>query len=298
MYTRILIPLDGSQLAEQALPYARYLAKALALPVTLVEVIDLESLNIAVDPERSRYLDTILDERAEAEKLYLEAIAPSFDGGSVTCMVEKGNANQVLMERAAADKDSLIVMATHGRSGIQRWLLGSTADKIVHGTTNHVLLVRASEQGKTGASSALKKVIVPLDGSALAEQVLPHVLDLGRKMKLEVVLMRAYALPPTLSSEDYGAYVGELLNQIETQARDYLAEKVLELQNQGVEKVSSVVDIGYGAEEIIKLARETPDNFIAMCTHGRSGLKRWMLGSVTERVMRHSGDPVLIIRAE
>ena len=71
--------------------------------------------------------------------------------------------------------------------------------------------------------------------------------------------------------------------------RDYLQEKAEE-----IERVSSFVHIGYGAEEIIMLARQTPSNFIAMCTHGRSGIKRWVLGSVTERVVRHSGDPVLI----
>jgi nucleotide-binding universal stress UspA family protein len=69
------------------------------------------------------------------------------------------------------------------------------------------------------------------------------------------------------------------------------------VKGKGLENVSSVGNVGYGAEEIITLARKTPDNFIAMCTHGRSGIKRWVLGSVTERVVRHSGDPVLIIRS-
>ena len=78
-----------------------------------------------------------------------------------------------MTEKAAADKNTLIVMATHGCSGIQRWPLGSVADKVIHGATNHLFLVRASEQGKTDGEAALKTVIVPLDGSALAEQVLP-----------------------------------------------------------------------------------------------------------------------------
>ena len=76
-----------------------------------------------------------------------------------------------------------------------------------------------------------------------------------------------------------------------------MAEKVKAMEGKGFESVSSVLKLGYGAEEIITLARETPDNFIAMCTHGRSGIRRWVLGSVTERVVRHSGDPVLIVRA-
>jgi nucleotide-binding universal stress UspA family protein len=88
-----------------------------------------------------------------------------------------------------------------------------------------------------------------------------------------------------------------LINQLEGGARDYLTEKIGELQKKGVKNVSSVVALGYGAEEITMLARKTPDNFIAMSIHGRSGVTRWVLDSVTERVARHSGDPMLIIRA-
>ena len=88
-----------------------------------------------------------------------------------------------------------------------------------------------------------------------------------------------------------------MINQLEAEARDYLARKTEELQRGGLSSVSSVVDFGYGAEEITSLARRTPGSLIAMCTHGRSGVTRWVLGSVTDRVVRHSGDPVLIIRA-
>ena len=296
MYTRMLIPLDGSQVAEQVLPYARCLAKALKIPVELLEVIDLEDLRLLANPERGRYIDTLLSEKMEAGKSYLEAIAQSFQGTQVTCVVEKGKAEDVVIERAATDKDTLIVMATHGRSGIQRWVLGSVADKVLHGSTNHLFLIRANDQGKAVGEAPLKKVIVPLDGSPLAETVLPYVVDLAKKMRLEVVLVRAYALP-TSTADEYQTYTDELIGLIEAEARDYLAEKIKEAKGKGLENVSSVVNVGYGAEEIITLARNTPDNFIAMSTHGRSGVKRFVLGSVTDRVVRHSGDPVLIIRA-
>jgi nucleotide-binding universal stress UspA family protein len=297
MYTRILLPLDGSRVAEQVLPYGRFLAEALKIPVELLEVVDLEALRLLANPERGRYVDTLLNEMMETSKSYLEAVAQSFQGTQVTCSVEKGTAEDVVIERAATDKDTLIVMATHGLSGIQRWVLGSVADKVLHGSTNHLFLIRANDQGKVAGEAALNTVIVPLDGSPLAETVLPNVVDLAKKMRLEAILMRAYALPPSVAGEDYGFYSADFLDQIEAEARDYLAEKVKEVKGKGLENVSSVVNVGYGAEEIIMLARKTPDNFIAMCTHGRSGIKRWVLGSVTYRVVRHSGDPVLIIRA-
>jgi nucleotide-binding universal stress UspA family protein len=297
MYTRVLLPLDGSKIAEQVLPYSRFLAKALKVPVELLEVIDLDALRILANPNQGRYVDTLLKERMETSKTYLQAVAQSFQGTQVTCSVEQGIAEDVVIEHAASDKDTLIVMATHGRSGMQRWVLGSVADKVLHGSTNHMFLIRASDQGKIAGEAALKTVIVPLDGSRLAETVLPYVVDLAKKMGLEVVLMRAYALPPSVAGEDYGFYSAGFLDQIEVEAQDYLAEKVKEIKGKGLENVSSVLNVGYGAEEIITLARKTADNFVAMCTHGRSGIKRWVLGSVTERVVRHSGDPVLIIRA-
>jgi nucleotide-binding universal stress UspA family protein len=297
MYKRMLIPLDGSKVAEQVLPYARFLAKALAVPVELLGVVDPEALVVVSDPARGRHIDMLVAETMSRTAIYLDATARSIQGAQVKVSVGKGKPEDVVIEKAAADKDTMIVMATHGRSGVQRWLLGSVADKVLHGSANHMFLVRATEQGKTDGVAALKTVIAPLDGSPLAETALPCVVDLAKTMKLEVVFMRAYALPPAVTADEYGAYSEELLNQLEAEARDYLAAKTREVQQKGVGNVSSVVKIGYGAEEIISLARKTADNFVAMCTHGRSGIKRWVLGSVTERVVRHSGDPVLIIRA-
>jgi nucleotide-binding universal stress UspA family protein len=297
MYSRMLIPLDGSKLAEQVLPYARYLAKALTIPVELLKVVDPDALALLVNHEQGRYIDSLLADSRQNSGTYLEGIARSFDGPHVQCLVETGKAEESIIEKAALDKNTLIVMATHGRSGMQRWRLGSVADKVLHASTNHTFLIRATDQGRTQGEATLNRVIVPLDGSPLAEKVLPHIVELAKKPMLEIIFLRAYALPPAVSADEYGAYSEELFNQLESEAKGYLAEKSREMRQQGVENVSLVVELGYGAEEIIGLARKTPDNFIAMCTHGRSGVTRWLLGSVTERVVRHSGDPVLIIPA-
>ena len=125
---------------------------------------------------------------------------------------------------------------------------------------------------------------------------------MAKKLNLAIVLTRAYQIP--LSAAYAGAdapYVPNsdaLLNWVREEADAYLKAKVEELHQNRVEKVSSILSIGSGADEIIELARGTPDNLIAMCTHGRSGVRRWALGSVTEKVVRHSGDPVLVVRAE
>jgi nucleotide-binding universal stress UspA family protein len=297
MYTRMLIPLDGSKVAEQVLPYARFLAKALGIPAELLGVVDPVPLADFSEVWQRGDLNRLTAEEMTGTTRYLETTARSFTGVQAKITVLKGTPEEVIIEQAAADEKILIVMATHGRSGIQRWLLGSVADKVLHGAANHLLLVRADEQGKTDGEAVLKTVVVPLDGSALAEKVLPCVEDLAGKMALDVILMRAFALPPAAAADEYATYSDELMNQLEAEARDYLAAKVKEMKNKGSGNVSSVCSLGYGGEQIITLARKTPDNFIAMSTHGRSGIRRWMLGSVTERVVRHSGDPVLIIRA-
>ncbi|MDP2606657.1 MAG: universal stress protein [Deltaproteobacteria bacterium] len=297
MYTRMLIPLDGSTVAEQVLPYARFLAKGLAIPVDLLEVVDADAVKLLADPEQGRYIDTVLAEKMHSCQSYLNTIARSFDGSQVKSFVAIGKAEEIIIEKAGGEANTLIVMATHGRSGIQRWLLGSVAEKVLNGADNHLLLVRATEPGKTDGKAALKTVVVALDGSSLAEKVLPHVVDLAKKMKLKVVFIRAYALPSSITAEEYGNHQTDLIDHIAWEARDYLEKKIREVKEQGLVDVEPVVKFGSGAEEIIALGRDTPDNFIAMCTHGSSGIGRWFLGSVTQRVVQHSGDPVLIVRA-
>ena len=192
-------------------------------------------------------------------------------------------------------------MATRGRSGIHRWLMGSVAEKVLRGATNPLLLVRGDEEGKSDGAATLKSIVVPLDGSKLAEIALPRAVDLAKKLSLEIVLTRAYQIPLSTYGVADAAYIpnpNALMNVVKEEAGAYLETKVNELRQNGVEKVSSILLLGSGADEIIDLARTTPDNLIAMCTHGRSGVKRWALGSVTEKVVRHSGDPVLVVRAE
>ena len=166
--------------------------------------------------------------------------------------------------------------------------------------TNPLLLVRATEEAKTDGGATLKSIVVPLDGSELAEGVLPAVAELAKTLKLAVVLFRAYNIPTSAYAGGEGYYAvnyEELLTAMRDEAVDYLEKKTEAVKKLGIANVSYVAKEGFAADEIISLARKSPDNLIAMCTHGRSGVKRWVLGSVTETVVRHSADPVLVIRA-
>ena len=299
MYTKLLIPLDGSKTAEKVLPYARFLAESLNIPAELTTVFDIAEFAGHIAPEKARDLNSIIHDGLGRSLKYLQRIATTFPMNNVKCTVETGRAEDIIIAKGDADPRALIGMATHGRSGITRWLLGSVAEKILRGASNALFLVKATERANTEGWSTVKSMIVPLDGSELAESVLPTVAGLAKKLSVRVILFRAYNLPATL----YGGIDGysvpnidELVPELSAEARRYLEEKVLALKRLGVEQVVYDLKEGFSADEIIRVARNTPENFIAMSTHGRSGVKRWVLGSVTETVVRHSADPVLIIR--
>jgi nucleotide-binding universal stress UspA family protein len=297
VYRRLLVPLDGSRTAAAVLPYARTIAKTLKLPVELLGVVDIGALAAHVSHGGARYFETIIAGSVRISEQYLKRIANTFPDHEVKCTVEKGKAEDVIIEKAASDA-TLTAMATHGRSGFNRLLLGSVAEKVLRGSTNPLLLIRASEETHSEGEAILRKVIVPLDGSEEAETVLPSVVELAKALKLEIVLLRAY---PRFNTHDVDGYNGVNYEVIRAAFRDeaqrYLENKVGELKSKGVGKVSFTIPEGSGAGEIVALGRRTPDNLIAMCTHGRSGVKRWVLGSVTEKVVRLSRDPVLIVRA-
>lgn len=299
MYEAILVPLDGSKTAEKVLPYARYLAGKFKVPVELLAVVDVVEIASHMTSEKVHFLDTIIEDAVQHSTTYLRGVATTIAGTNVRCSVEKGRAEDTIIEKAATDKTMLITMATHGRSGLNRFLLGSIAEKVLRGTVNPLLLIRAGDE-KSEGEAMLKSIIVPLDGSELAEAVLPIVADMAKKLDLEIELFRTYHVPYNVYSGDEGLYAvnyEELLAGLRDEAAEYLEKKAADLKRLGVAKVQCITKEGLAADEIISLGRKTPDNLIAMSSHGRSGVRRWVLGSVTEMVVRHSGDPVLVIRS-
>ena len=299
MYNRILVPLDGSTTAEKVLPYSRYLANKFKVPVELLSVVDIGEIASHMVSDKARFLDSIIEDAVASGASYLRRVATTFKGTDVTCTVERGRPEDAIIERAATDKAMLITMATHGRSGLSRFLLGSVAEKVLRGTANPLLLVRAVNDAVPGAEAVLKSITVPLDGSELAERVLPMAAHLAKELELQVELFRAYHIPYDVYAGEEGLYgdeYDELLGSVRDEAKEYLEKKAEELKSLGVGKVTCTIKEGSAGDEIIALGRATADNLVAMSSHGRSGVKRWVLGSVAETVVRHSGDPVLIVR--
>ena len=299
MYTRVLVPLDGSKLAERVLPYARFLAGRFKIPVELLAAVDIAELGTHIAVGQSRFLSTLAEDSMQSSETYLKRIAPTFDGTEVKRTVDKGRAAEIIIDKGAADTGMLIAMATHGRSGVNRWLMGSIAEKVLRATANPLLLIRATDNARLEGEAPLKSIIVPLDGSGLAEGVLPLVAEMANKLDLAVVLFRGYSAPYSVYGYGYGYYaidVEKITAEMRNDADGYLEKKAAEIKKLGVAKIFCVSKEGISADEIIKVAREAPASLITMCSHGRSGVLRWALGSVTETVVRHADNPVLVLR--
>jgi nucleotide-binding universal stress UspA family protein len=206
----------------------------------------------------------------------------------------------VIIDKGAVDQAVIIAMATHGRSGVDRFLIGSVAEKVLRGSANPLLLVRASKEADNVVPDGFRTIIVALDGSELAERILPAVAELAKKLEAEILLFRAYHIPYSVYTGDEAFYaVGfeEMTANVRAEAEGYVEKKAAGLRSSGVEKVTCLAKEGLAGDEIIAVAKRMPNALIAMCSHGRSGVKRWVLGSVTETVVRHADDPVLVVRA-
>lgn len=301
MYKRILVPLDGSDIAEQAMPYAQLLTRGLKANIELLRVYSTPPAELS-DPARGVYLSQICETFKNMAEDYLgeQAAILRKEGLSVATVVLEGDAAGHIVSEAEKEPDTLIVICSHGRSGITRWVMGSVTDKVLRATSAPMLIIRPKADGTLVQNLELKDIIVPLDGSPLGEEVLSHAVNLSKEFGLGVTLLRA--IP---SAAEYFSYMDypipnydELYQQVEEDAKQYLEETRQRISQQGTPRVEARLILGNAAGAITDYARDVPNSIIAMTTHGRSGVGRWVLGSVADRVVRHSGNPVLLVRAK
>jgi nucleotide-binding universal stress UspA family protein len=220
----------------------------------------------------------------------------------VTIEVLAGKPAQEILSYAADKNMSLVVMASRGTSGEGPWLLGNIAAKVLRATTKPVLLVRKEAPAEgLQRKGLIKRILVPLDGSKVAEQIVPHAEELARRMGAELILFQAYEsflgvisgeAMVTMSAEE----IKEANRHREEDAKAYLRTIAGTLREMGL-TVSEAVVPGDPADVILSYAESNAVDIISMSTHGLSGLKRWVFGSVTDKVL-HAGDmPVLVVRA-
>lgn len=271
MFTRILVPLDRSELAERALPGAERLAQQMGATLHLVRVIEPPPSSYGY--VALGYDDLVATETTTGEE-YLQQLRERLvsDGLSVHTRQLFGYAAGTLLDYERDAGIDLVVMCSHGRGGLPRFALGSVAERLLRHGTAPVLLVRAF-----GAPLALHEAVVPLDGSALAEKALPLVDQLAHGTLREVTLLRAVR----------GQGDGPA-------AEHYLKEAAQHLHQEHLACRRLVVQ-GEPAQAIVAAAGQ--DKLVIMATHGRGGLTRWALGSVADRVAHGGVAGLLLARA-
>lgn len=295
MYQRILIPLDGSPIAEQVLPLANMLVVRFQSSVVLFQAIPPITPQVQVGDAAFDTDDQV--ERLQRQALaYLETIEQGFPQViSVQHAVRVGLPAKAILEFVESAHIDLLAMVTHGRIGLQRWVYGSVADKILSSARLPILLVRASETPHSLAS--IRRILVPLDGLTLAERAVIPARHLANAFDADVLLLGVQEpstyVPDGLAA---GMSTAALDDAVRAMVTDYLTEKTHEMCRQGV-RVGWTTEFGLVAEGILDVAQKQAVNLVVMSTHGRSGLGRWIMGSVADRVLRASQIPVLAIRS-
>jgi nucleotide-binding universal stress UspA family protein len=305
MYKRVLVPLDGSELAEVVFSYATELAARLELDLVLLHVVDPHERDLV--PLHRAYVERAAEVlRRQSEELQKKAdIQPKGEGVAARGELAVGHPAEEILECALRHDIDLILMATHGRSGIKRWALGSVADKVLRVSKTPVCLVRAglSEEIVHDKWPSIT-MLVPLDGSELAELVIPHVEALAKQLGpklVDVVLLRVCE-PPVVSSDypptadlTWEEHQAREMARPTTVCEEYLAKVQEQLKGVGL-KARSVVLKGKPADEITDYANKNLVNLIVMSTHGRSGIGRWAYGSVADRVLLGVSSPIFLVR--
>lgn len=304
---KILVPLDGSSTAETIIPYALSLAQDFDSSITLLHVAKQRG-NEPVNEELLFNQDTHAEIKANAGNYLAEVVGGlRKQGAPVKSVVAYGSIAERIASFSQKNRYDLIAMSTRGHSGINQWVYGSVASRVVHSARTPVLLVKPSVEIETPKENArFKKILVPLDGSNLAEGVLPTVKILGTNTGYEVTLVRVVSPISLVSkvremavafSHHYATALNNVEKHYQESAADYLNAIKWELMIEGLTP-EVMVSEGEPAEQIIALSRNTERPLIVMATHGRTGISRSVMGSVADRVLRSCSNPVLLIRPQ
>jgi len=309
MYRSILVPLDCSPFGEHALPMALALARRTGASLHLAHV---HSPLAAVYLEGAGFLDESLDTHfVQHQQEYLQAVAQRIGAMApvtVTSVVLRGEIVPTLVDHAAHNGMDLVVMTTHGRGAFGRFWLGSVADELVRQLPMPVLLTHPHEAQPDFTREVLPKfLLLPLDGSSLAEQMVDPVLELARFTGAEVVLLRVVkpVMPAQYPVEGYSVVemarsiisrLEQLQEQAKKEAEDYLQRVAGRFRERAVKVQTQVAVEDRPAVAILREAAGRAGGLVAIETHGRKGLARLLLGSVADKVIRGTPVPVLVHR--
>lgn len=284
----ILVPLDGSQLSERSLPYATAIASALQTNVVLMIAAYTSDI-----PEHGPWSDEMVAHPRETCMAYLAGVGSRIGVPEDKLVVKIGYPHEAILQTAHDVGAAMVVISTHGRSGISRWMYGSTAGNLLHASNVPVFVV-GKEVPDGAASFSPKHVLVPLDGSTLGEAALPHAREISNAFGANITLVRV----APFSAEAYPMMVPSMYWPT-------LDEDLIAGATAYMEKMRSSIDQpveinvlqGARAGALLDFVEAKAVDLVVMATHARAGVQRAILGSTADRMLGGRA-PVLLIRPE
>jgi nucleotide-binding universal stress UspA family protein len=293
MFNNILVPLDGSELAEGVLAHVQAMAEAFAASVTLLGVCE-------PGPQAGvNLLDWHL-RLAETETYLRQLAAPlQYAGLTVTTTLRQGGAAERIVEYAAAHQSSLIILSSHGRGGASAWNVSHIAQKVLQRGTNSILLIRAGEiLSAPGEAALYRRIMLPLDGSRRAESVLPVATALARHQRARLLLVHVttppflfHRLAPTAAETSSSNW---LVDHNRAQAARYFAALLPRLAAAGVQTLLPVGDSVPVA--LHELAEAEDADLVLLSAHGHSAQSQWPYGSVVHNFIGNGAGNLLIVQ--
>lgn len=303
MMRSLLVPLDGSAYSEQSLPLATELARATGATVHLAHVHVLQAPESFLSNTQYRFegldLDAYEARYQQKEKAYLLGVAERVDATAhtpVDTTVLEGRVTDNLESYADEVRADMILIATHGRTGKRRLFGGSVADALIRHTTLPVLLVHPlKSQPASDLAPAFRHILVPLDGSETGCTILATVKDIAHATGTRITLLNVVPNKTVAGSRIFSLLPEDLAEALET-AGAYLRDIADELEVEGLHVDVRVEKHKSPAQAIVEVANELGVDLVALATHGYSGLKRTILGSVADEVVRGTPLPILVRR--
>jgi nucleotide-binding universal stress UspA family protein len=290
MWKKILVPLDGSDRAELALPYAKELAGAFNSELVL--------LYVSEEDEEHLHMHQLYLERLALQmrkKQHLKKVSP---------VVAEGKTVEEIVKYTEKNDIRLIVMASHESSGIVPWAKEGVADKVIDAVGVPLLLIKETKRRRKTKEKKhlINRILLPLDGSEAGEAAITRVKELRSKLKAEVMLLEVVSKGRhlrTIGGLDYILYPESEIAIFKAEAKEYLDEVYQRLQRGEKAKgeLTAAVRTGEVAKEILGYAKKKRVSLIALSSHGHSGMTKWVFGSTAQKVIEDSPIPVLVVKS-
>jgi nucleotide-binding universal stress UspA family protein len=303
MLDQLLVTLDGSEFGEHALPFAKVIAEKTGAAVNISHVHCCEPPTELLQNTPFQYegvnMASYIAKDAEGQREYLkdqeETFKAELPDNRVCSALLEGYVTEALERHAREIDAKLIIMTTHGRTGVSRAWLGSVADSLVRHSSFPLLVIRSLEDGETFPTVRFEHFLVPLDGSKAGEKILEPTVALGKATGARFTLLHVVSPYVTVGARVSPLPAGHLKEKM-AKAEEYLAAVAGRLTDEGIDATPKLESHFAPARAILKTAEEDDVDLIALATHGYTGVKRALLGSVTDKVLRAARWPLLLER--